>query len=134
MKKIAVYLTAILLLVVFASGCTSNNNSTGNTSSNQNSSTMQNNSNTQNNSNVTVQINADSSWTGTLAYNGGTQVINGNGNATYNLGSNPGSISITLRKTSDNGTLSVQIIKNGNVVVNQSTSGSQGNINISYSS
>ena len=139
MKKNAIGLMAILILVTFISGCTSNNNPTGNNSSIPNNSTAQNNStennsSMQNNQNTIVQINSDSSWSGVITSSNGTQTVSGNGNATYNLGSNPGSVSITLHKTNDAGTVTVQIIKNGNVVVSQSTSGSQGNININYSS
>lgn len=88
----------------------------------------------QSNENLTLQINSDSPWKGTLTYNNGTQVINGDGSATYNLGQNPGKVTVTLQKTDNAGTLSVQLIKDGNAVVNQSTSGGQGVISIKYAS
>jgi hypothetical protein len=127
MKKIAVVLMAILVLMVLASGCISNssNNSELNTSGG---------SNMKNNSDIIVQINSDSSWSGILTYNNGTQAIKGERSASYNLGQNPGSVNLILRKTGNAGTLKVQLIKDGNVVVNQSTSGGQGVISINYSS
>lgn len=129
MKKNAVLIITVLLLTVFMSGCTSiDNNSTINSSSSQN------NSNMQSNESVTLQINSNSSWKGTLTYRNGTQVINGDRSATYNLGQSPGKVTVILQKTDNAGTLSVQLIKDGNVVVNQSTSGSQGVISITYSS
>ena len=128
MRKIGIGLIAVLILVIFASGCTSNNNSTGNNSSMQNNSTMQNN-------NIIVQINSDSSWNGTLSYNNGTQTITGNGNATYDLGQNPGNVKVTLQKTGGKtGTLTLQLLKGGNVVVKQSSTSTQGVVSLSYTS
>ncbi len=134
MKKIAIGLIAILILVTFASGCTSNNNTTGNNSTGNNSS-AQNNSSMQNNQDVTLQINSDGSWNGTLSYKSGTQTINGTGSATYNLGQDPGNVSVNLQKTGKNsGTITVQLLKGGNVVINQSTTSNQGTISINYNS
>ena len=128
MRKIGIGLIAVLILVIFASGCTSSNNSTGNNSSMQNNSTMQNN-------NIIVQINSDSSWNGTLTYNNGTRTINGTGNAAYNLGQNPGNVRVTLQKTGDKtGTLTLQLIKGGNVIVNQSTTSTHGVVSLNYTS
>lgn len=118
MKEITVGL-AILILIVLVSGCTSNN-SKSNTSGSQN------------NSDIIVQIDSDSSWSGTLTYNNKTQAIKENG--IYNLGRDPGAVTVILQKTGNAGTLKVQLIKDGNVIVNQSTSGGQGVISINYSS
>lgn len=88
----------------------------------------------QSNSDIIVQINSDSSWNGTLTYNNKTQAINGDGSATYNLGRNSSAVSVILQKTGNNaGTLRIQLIKDGNAIVNQSTSGGQGVISINYS-
>ena len=128
MKKIAIGLIAIVVLVTFASGCT-NNNSTGNNSSVQNNSSMQ------NDQNVTLRINSNSSWNGTLSYKNGTQNINGSGSATYDLGQNPGNITVNLQKTgNDNGTITLQLLKGGTVVVNQSTNSNHGTVSLSYTS
>ena len=129
MKKIAIGLVSILILVVFASGCTSSNNSTGNNSSAQNYSNMQ------TSQNVTLQIKSDSSWKGTLSYQNRTQNINGTGNATYNLGQNPGNVRVSVQKTgNDSGTITLQLFKGGNVTVYQSTTSNQGIVSLNYNS
>jgi uncharacterized protein YxeA len=116
MKKIAIGIVSILILVVLASGCTSYNN---NTTSNQSS------------SNVTVQVSSNSSWNGTLAYNNGTHIINGNDSATYNLGPKPGAVTVSLEKTGSSGTLTLQLLKGGNILQTQSTSATHGIVTIS---
>jgi protein involved in sex pheromone biosynthesis len=129
MKKIAIGLIAIVVLVTFASGCTNNNNSTGNNSSVQNNSSMQ------NDQNVTLQINSNSSWNGTLSYKNGTQNINGSGSATYDLGQNPGNVTVNLQKTgNDNGIITLQLLKGGTIIVYQSTTSNQGTVSLSYTS
>jgi hypothetical protein len=129
MKKITIGLITIVVLVIFASGCTNNNNSTGNNSS------VQNNSNIQHDQNVTLKINSNSSWNGTLSYKNGTQNIDGRGSAAYDLGQNPGNITVNLQKTgNDNGTITLQLLKGGTVVVNQSTNSNHGTVSLSYTS
>ena len=80
-------------------------------------------------SNVTLQIQSNSSWTGNYAYHDGNLMINGTGNAVYNLGSNPGHVTVTLTNTGT-GTLTVQLLQGGNIVESQSTQESQGIINL----
>lgn len=127
MKKIAVGLIALLILVTFVYGCTSSNNSTANNSSSQNNSGMQ------SGGNVTLKINSDGQWNGTLSYKNGTQTINGTGNATYNLGQNPGKVRVTVQKTGNkNGTITLQLFKGGNVTIYQSTTSNQGTISLNY--
>lgn len=127
MKKIVIGLMAILILVIFASGCTSNSNSTGNNSS------IQNNSGMQTNQDVTLKITSDGSWNGTLSYKNGTQTINGTGNVTYNLGQNPGNVTVTVHKTGNNkGTITLQLFKGGNATVYQSTTSNQGTVSLNY--
>ena len=127
MKKIVIGLIALLILVTFVSGCTSSNNSTANNSSSQNNSGMQ------SNESVTLKINSDGQWNGTLSYKNGTQTINGTGNAIYNLGQNPGKVSVTVQKTGKkNGTITLQLFKGGNVTIYQSTTSNQGTISLNY--
>lgn len=127
MKKIAIGLMAILILITFASGCTSYNNQTWNNSSAQNNSSMQ------ANQNITLQIKSDGSWNGTLSYKNGTKSINGTGDATYNLGQNPGNIKVTVQKTGNNsGTIILQLFKGGNVTVHQSTTSNPGTVSLNY--
>ncbi|OEC86958.1 MULTISPECIES: hypothetical protein [Methanobacterium] len=120
MKKIVGIILAISILVVFASGCTSSNNMSNNSS---------NGTSNQNNSNVTLQITADGPWTGDYAYTNGDMQINGTGNANYNLGLNPGHVTVSI-ENKGNGTLTVQLLRGGNVVQTQSTSESMGIVNI----
>ena len=127
MKKIAIGLMAILIVVTFVSGCTNSNNSTTNNSSSQNNSGMQ------SGENVTLKINSDGQWNGTLSYKNGTRTINGTGDATYNLGQNPGKVSVTVQKTGNkNGTITLQLFKGGNVTIYQSTTSNQGTISLNY--
>ncbi|MEN6292301.1 MAG: hypothetical protein ABFD07_09865 [Methanobacterium sp.] len=127
MKKIAVCLIALLILITFVSGCTSSNNSTANNSSAQNNSSMQ------TDQNVTLKINSDGSWNGTLTYKNGNQTINGTGNATYNLGQNPGNVSVSVQKTNNNsGTITLQLFKGGNVTIYQSTTSNEGTVSLNY--
>lgn len=129
MKKIAIGLVSILILVIFASGCTNSNNSTGNNSSAQNYSNMQ------ISQNVTLQIRSDSSWKGTLSYQNRAQNINGTGDAIYNLGQNPGNVRVSVQKTGNNsGTITLQLFKGGNVTVYQSTTSNQGTVSLNYNS
>ncbi|MEN6553227.1 MAG: hypothetical protein ABFC34_10145 [Methanobacterium sp.] len=127
MKKIAVCLIALLILITFVSGCTSSNNSTANNSSAQNNSSMQ------TDQNVTLKINSDGSWNGTLTYKNGNQTINGTGNAKYNLGQNPGNVSVSVQKTNNNsGTITLQLFKGGNVTIYQSTTSNEGTVSLNY--
>jgi ABC-type Fe3+-hydroxamate transport system substrate-binding protein len=114
MKKIAGIIIAILVLVVLASGCTSSSNSTSGSSSN-----------------VTVQIISNNAWAGDISYTNGDMQINGTGNATYNLGANPGHVVVGLQNTG-NGNLTVQLLQGGNVVEMQSTSENMGFVKIDH--
>ncbi len=127
MKKIAIGLMAILILVTFVSGCTNSSNSTANNSSIQNNSSMQ------TDKNVTLKVNSDGPWNGTLTYKDGTQNINGTGNTTYNLGQNPGKVSVSVQKTGNNmGTITIQLFKGGNVTIYQSTTSNNGTVSLNY--
>ncbi len=119
MKRIIGIVLAISMLVVFASGCTSSNNTSNNSSSVSN----------QNNSNVTLQITSNGQWTGDYAYTNGDMQINGTGNASYNLGPNPGHVTVSV-ENNDNDTLTVQLLQGGSVVQTQSTSENMGVVNI----
>ncbi|BDZ69557.1 hypothetical protein [Methanobacterium petrolearium] len=113
MKKIMGIIPVVLVLVVLASGCTSSSNNTSNQSS----------------SNVTLQIYSNSTWIGDYGYKNGDMQINGTGNAKYNLGPNPGTVTVSL-ENNGTGTLTVQLLQGGNVIQTQSTSDNQGVVNI----
>ena len=108
MKKIAIGLISIMVMVVLVSGCTSYNNNTYNTSNQT--------------SGLILQVISNNSWNGTLADSNGTQNISGNGNATYNLGQTPSAVTVSLQNNG-NGNLTVELVtKNGNIAGSESTS------------
>jgi hypothetical protein len=117
MKKNAgiIGLLSLLVLVVFVSGCTSSNNSTSN----------------QSGQNVIVQINSNSSWNGTITYNGSDHQLNGTGNSNYTLGSSPGAVTIYM-KNNNSGNLNVELLQGTKVIQNQSTSVDQEVVTISH--
>jgi hypothetical protein len=112
MKKI-ISILILFVFVVLVSGCTSSNTS--------NQSTQ----------NVTVQITTTSPWNGTLTYNGSDHNITGTGNSNYNLGTNPGAVTIYLRNNNDNGNLTVDLLQGGKTIQTQSTSPTQEVVTIS---
>lgn len=136
LSKTSKYLSIIFifLLVIFASGCVNTqNNSTAN-NTNQSPNTSQ--SGTNNSSfasNVIVSVIYQGTWNGTISDNTGNRTVHGTSSNRYNLGSNPGTVSITFQKT-DNSTmpLQVQILQGNNVVESQSTNESLGSVSISH--
>ena len=107
----------ILVLVVFVSGCTNNNNT-----SNQSS------------GDVMVQINTNSPWNGTLTHNGKDYKIHGSSNiaTNYNLGPNPGHVAVYIKKFDDKGNLTARIIQGTKVIETQSISSRQQAVNITH--
>jgi hypothetical protein len=94
---------SLLVLVVFVSGCTSNN-----TASNQSS------------EKVIVQINSNTPWNGTLTYNGANYNISGTKNQNYDLGTNPGAFKIYLQKNNDvGGNLTIQLLQGRKIIKTQ---------------
>ncbi len=126
----------IFLLVVSASGCLNlPNNSTGNNSQGQNASQSSNTSGVNNSSapDVVVTVAYQGTWNGTISDNTGNITADGSANNRYNLGPNPGMVSVTFQKT-DNSTniLLVQIIQGNSVVERQSTNDPFGVVSISH--
>lgn len=105
----------LLVLVVFASGCTSSSNSTSNQTSN-----------------VSVQINSTTPWNGTLTYSGADHQVNGTGNANYNLGTSPGAVTIYLKNDNGTGNSSVQLFQGDKVIQSETTSENQQTVTISH--
>lgn len=133
MSRISKYLSVVLifLLVIFASGCTNTqNNSTTNQSPNTSQSSTNNSSFA---SNVIVSVAYQGTWNGTISDKTGNRTVHGTSSNRYNLGPNPGNVSITFQKT-DNSTLPllVQIIQGNKVVESQSTNASLGVVSISH--
>ena len=133
MSRISKYLSVVLifLLVIFASGCTNTqNNSTTNQSPNKSQSGTNNSSFA---SNVVISVAYQGTWNGTISDKTGNRTVHGTSNNNYNLGSNPGTVSVTFKKT-DNSTLPllVQILQGNKVIESQSTNESFGVVSITH--
>ncbi|BDZ72226.1 hypothetical protein [Methanobacterium petrolearium] len=114
MKKIVLFVVAIMVLLVISSGCTNNN------TSNQSS-------------NVTIKINSNSTWGGEYAYKDGNSLINGTGNASYDLGPNPGDVTVTVQENvTSTGPLTVQLLQGETVVETQTNSSDYPVVTISH--
>lgn len=132
----------IVLLVVFASGCTSNN-----TNSSSNGQSSQNNGQAATYSGApSVTVAGNGAWTGNIADNSGSRSVDGSGSQTFQLSNNPGVVAVTFQKDNskdviqngtivpNTGTLTVQILdKTGKVVASQSTTADAGVVSTSYS-
>jgi hypothetical protein len=122
----------IFLLVIFASGCITNNNPANNTSQAPNTSQSRAN-NSSFASDVVVTVAYQGTWNGTLSDNTGTRTIQGTANNIYNLGPNPGAVSINIQKTgNDNLPLTVQILRGSNVIETSTTTAQNGTISLNY--
>lgn len=133
MSRISKYLSVVLifLLVIFASGCTNTqNNSTTNQSPNTSQPGTNNSSFA---SNVVVSVTYQGTWNGTISDKTGNRTVHGTSSNNYNLGSNPGTVSVTFKKT-DNSTLPllVKILQGNKIIESQSTNESFGVVSISH--
>ncbi len=122
----------IFILVILVSGCTNTNNTTENTTQSPNTPpTTTNNSSFA--SDIIVKINYQGSWNGTISDNIGNRTVNGVANNNYNLGPNPGNVTVIVRKAgNDNLRLSVQILNGSNVIESQSTTLPFGTVSITH--
>ena len=134
-KKNIFGIMGIVLLVVFACGCTSSNNNT--TSSNGQS--TQSGQPASPNGSPLIKVISSVQWSGNIQTNSGSRSIQGTGTQSIPLSQNPGTVSVTIQKSNANdvvtngtitpntSTLTVQIIdSNGNIVATQSTSADAG--------
>lgn len=140
MNRISKYLSVIFifLLVVFASGCVIPGNFTGNNGQEQNATpspdiTQPTTNNSSFATDVVIAVAYQGSWNGTISDNTGNRTVQGNANDNYNLGPNPGTVSVTFQKT-DNSTfpLEVRILQGSNVIESQSTNETNGSVSISH--
>ena len=136
----------ILVLVVFASGCTSSdNNTTMSNSSSSNGQSSQSNQPTSSSSNGEVKVIATGPWMGQIMDSSGSRSVSGTGSQTFQLAQNPGMVTVSFSKDntkdqSNNGTvipdttaLTVQITdSNGNVLATQTTTADAGNVATSH--
>ena len=134
----------ILVLVVFASGCTSSSNNT--TMSNSSSSNGQSSQSASSTGNAMVKVTASGGWTGNVLDSSGSKSVQGTGPQTFQLAQNPGDVVVSFQKdnskdavsangtiTPDTSTLTAQIIDgSGNVVATKSTTADAGVVQISH--
>jgi hypothetical protein len=79
------------------------------------------------NSDVIVQVVTAGNWTGALDYSNSEKSVQGTGNDQFDLGPNPGIVSVNFQKgTNDTNPLTVNLIQGGNTVKTQTTTASQG--------
>lgn len=80
-----------------------------------------------------VTVTYQGTWNGTISDNSGNRTVHGNANNNYNLGPNPGTVSVTFQKT-NNSTLPllVRIMQGNRVIESQSTNEPFGVVSISH--
>ena len=84
-------------------------------------------------SGVEVQVSGSGSWSGSYGDTSGQQSVDGSGTQTFQM-DNPDIVSAVFQKKSGgSGTLTVEIIENGNVVESKSTSAEYGVVTVSHS-
>jgi hypothetical protein len=127
-KKIALLIIPILVLVIFASGCTSSNTTSTDTGDNDYTSTSNSDS-----GNTIIKIITNEEWSGSVGADSNTRSIDGTGNHQENMGS-VNIVSASIQKqTNSTGMLKVQIVKNGEVIKEESTTAEYGVVTISAS-
>jgi hypothetical protein len=126
-KFMPIGLVAIVCFAVVISGCTSSNNSTSNQATPSSSSSSS-------TASVAIQVSYPGSWTGNIGSSSGSRSVQGTGSQTFQLGSNPGTVSATFQKSDNNtGTLTASILSGGSVVETQSTTADSGVVSVSHS-
>lgn len=114
------------------SGCTDTNNTTENATQPTNTSQISTN-NSSFASDIVVKINYQGSWNGTISDNSGNRTVSGVANNNYNLGSDPGNVTVIVRKAGNNRLpLRVQILQGSNVIESQSTTVPLGTVLINH--
>lgn len=122
----------ILILVILVSGCTNTNNTTQNTTQSHNISPNSTN-NSSFASDIIVTIDYQGSWNGTISDSTGNRTVSGVANNNYNLGPNPGNVTVIVQKAGNNRLqLRVQILQGSNVIESQSTTVPRGTISINH--
>jgi hypothetical protein len=83
---------------------------------------------------VQIQVTYSGSWTGNYGDSSGSQSVEGSGSKTYTISGDPNVVSAVFQKSGDgNGTLTVNIIKSGQIVETKSTSASYGVVSVGHS-
>ena len=137
LKKFNISIIGILVLVIFASGCTnSSNNSTMSNSSSSNGQSNQSGQAASSTGTPVVKVSYSGPWTGNIDDTSGGRSLQGSGSQTFQL-KTPGVVSAVFQKndptTNSTGTLTVQIVDgSGNIVATQSTSANAGVASVSH--
>ena len=85
-------------------------------------------------SGVQVQVSYSGSWTGNYGDTSGQQSVDGSGSKTFDISDNPDIISAVFQKNDDgSGTLTANIIQDGQVVETKSTSAAYGEVTVTHS-
>ncbi len=83
---------------------------------------------------IQVQVIYDGSWTGNYGDVSGSQSVDGSGSQTYSLTGSPSIVSVVFQKSDGgSGTLTANILQNGQVVETKSTSAAYGVVSVSHS-
>jgi hypothetical protein len=130
-KKIALLIIPLLILVVLISGCTSSNTTSTNTGSNY--STSSSSSGGSSSGNVVVKIITNEEWSGSVGADSNTRSIDGTGNHQENMGSADIVSAVIQKETNSTGMLRVQILKDGQVIKEESTTAEYGVVSVSAS-
>ncbi len=81
-----------------------------------------------------VQVIYSGSWTGNYGDSSGGQSVDGTGSKTFTMSGNPDVVSAVFQKSGDNsGTLTVNILQNGQIVETKSTSAAYGVVSVGHS-
>ena len=84
-------------------------------------------------SGVQIKVSSSGSWSGSYGDSSGQQSVDGSGTKTYQM-DNPDIVSAVFQKENDDsGTLTVEIIEDGNVVESKSTSAAYGVVSTAHS-
>lgn len=125
-KKIALFIIPLILLIVAISGCTSSNNTNNDTNSQSTSSSSS-------SGTVLVKIITSGNWSGSVGDGSTSKTIEGKGNYQQDMGSAQ-TVSANIQKqTNSSDTLTVQILQNGKVIKQESTSAQYGVVTVSAS-
>ena len=106
-KILAIGICALMLLVVFSSGCTGNEK-------------------------IEIKIICSSGWSGSISDDDGSKSVDGSGGETFEMAGG-GIVVAVIQKKGASGTLTVQILEDGEVVETQTTTAEYGVVTVSHS-
>lgn len=85
-------------------------------------------------SGIQVKVSDSGSWSGSYGDTSGSQTVDGSGSKTFEVTGSPSVVSACFqKKDGGSGTLTVEILEDGNVVETKSTSAQYGVVSIAHS-